>query len=63
METERGGTTPKCEEPMKTEMRNFKKLPAWQKGMDIVEKVYEIGQPLIDTNKHGYADLIVVCSR
>ena len=43
---------------MKTEMRNFKKLPAWRKGMDIVEKVYEIGQPLIDTDKHGYADLM-----
>ena len=43
---------------MKTEMRNFKKLPAWKKGMEIVEKVYEVGQDLIDTDKHGYADMM-----
>lgn len=43
---------------MKTEMRNFKNLPAWQNGMEIVYKVYEVGQPLIDTDKHGYADLM-----
>jgi len=52
------GEGEKHQQTMKTEMRNFKKLPAWKKGMEIVVKVYEVGQPLIDTEKHGYADMM-----
>ena len=39
-------------------MRNFKKLPAWQKGMEIVMLVSELGQPLQASGKSSYADLM-----
>ena len=39
-------------------MRNFKKLPAWQKGMEIVILVYELGPPLLAIGKQSYADLM-----
>ncbi len=37
-------------------MRNFKKLPAWQKGMDIVAMVYQLGDSSAELMKYRLAD-------
>lgn len=39
-------------------MRNYKKLPVWQNGIEIAVRVHRLGESLFEKGKYDYAEQI-----